>query len=258
MWLPWNIRMMTLHFRENMSKKLRGLVPGGACKSSRSVAVSSALRFCRGGLPGYGANRSVRVDLTGDRTGDRLVLTSEDGKTEAVVTAGETAQLQGDCGAGLCLRKVTRRSPTLGAHPPRCSVVLFDGTDTRAFDNGRMNDKGWLQAGTEIIPRYRNFQMHLEFLLPYMPDQVSQKRGNSGVYIHSRYEVQILDSFGTRGEFNECGSLYRQRPPDLNMCLPPRIWQTYDITFRAPTFDRCGKQVLSCPHFSTAQRSARP
>jgi hypothetical protein len=111
----------------------------------------------------------------------------------------------------------------------------------RAFKNARVLD-GLLQMGAELIPTYRSFQMHLEFLVPYMPAARSQGRGNSGIYLQSRYEVQILDSFGLPGLANECGGLYRQRAPDLNMAFPPLSWQTYDITFRPPVFDRCGQK----------------
>ena len=63
------------------------------------------------------------------------------------------------------------------------------------------------------------------------------------MYIQQRYEVQILDSFGLTGEPNQCGGLYRQQPPDINMCYPPLAWQTYDIYFRAARWDGQGNKI---------------
>jgi hypothetical protein len=143
------------------------------------------------------------------------------------------------------LRKVLRVSPTMGAAPPSGAIVLFDGSDTGKLRNPKVTPEGWLLAGTETVDPYQSFVLHGEFRVPYKPSATGQARGNSGFYIQSRYEVQVLDSFGLEGVFNECGALYRQRAPDVNACLPPLTWQTYDIDFRVPGFDAEGNKFAN-------------
>jgi hypothetical protein len=75
-----------------------------------------------------------------------------------------------------------------------------------------------------------------------MPEAEGQHRGNSGVYLQERYEVQILDSFGQPSTIDGCGALYKQRRPDVNMCLAPGVWQTLDLDFRAPRYDAQGNK----------------
>jgi len=193
-----------------------------------------------GGLPGYGADQVTRIDLTGQKEGQSLSLASANRKWEVVVHEGKTATISGVTDSERPLHKVGRASPTMHAPPPPGSIVLFDGRGTDAFRDAKTTSEGWLESGTELIPVFRDFTMHLEFMTPYMPHASSQGRGNSGVYIQGRYEVQILDSFGSSGNFNECGALYRYQKPSISMCLPPLTWQTYDITFFAPRYDRCG------------------
>ena len=83
---------------------------------------------------------------------------------------------------------------------------------------------------------FRDHRLHVEFL-------IMKPRGNSGVYHSGRWETQILDSFGLEGRDNECGGIYSVARPRLNMCLPPLSWQTYDVAFKAATFDAAGQRT---------------
>jgi 3-keto-disaccharide hydrolase len=196
-----------------------------------------------GGLPGTGWNLRDRFKMWGEVRNGTIRLRSPRHRFRVTPDAAEILTLDGQLLGRL--DKVLRVSPTLGKKPPKGAIVLFDGKDTKHFVRARMTKDGLLQAGTTFRDSYRDFTMHLEFQLPFMPFARGQGRGNSGLYIQNRYEVQILDSFGLNGAFNECGSMYRQRMPDLNMCLPPLQWQTYDIAFRAPRFDAAGKKTAN-------------
>lgn len=147
------------------------------------------------------------------------------------------------------LRRVRRASPTLGEPPPPGAVVLFDGTNLDRFRSAR----GWVVTpqGTMLVTpkspdistvdKFSDIQLHLEFRLPYRPEKRGQDRGNSGVFLQNTYEIQILDSFGLAGYYDECGAVYKIAAPRANVCRPPLEWQTYDITYRAPRFDAAGK-----------------
>jgi len=194
-----------------------------------------------GGLPGSGWDRKSKRELSGRRaengvelTGDDLRVVLQDGRARL---ASVERQLVGQ------LEKVHRESPTLGKEPPEEAVVLFDGEETEYLKGGEITEDGLLTEGVELTKLAQDFQLHLEFRLPYMPYARGQGRANSGVYLHKRYEVQILDSFGLEGEFNEAGALYREHKPLVNMCLPPLTWQTYDIAFQAPRFDENGNKT---------------
>lgn len=84
---------------------------------------------------------------------------------------------------------------------------------------------------------YRDAHIHIEWREPDMPEATGQYKGNSGVYIHGCYEVQILDSYGIEKPLdNDCGGIYQMHAPLTNACKPALEWQTYDILFRAPRF----------------------
>lgn len=135
---------------------------------------------------------------------------------------------------------------------PKTATVLFDGTDVSKWERQGGGQIKWKQIGDamQIVPKsgsivtedaYRDFILHVEFKTPQLPPHVKgQGRGNSGVYIQRRYEVQILDSYGLEPKYNECGSLYRTKAPDRNVCKKPGEWQSYDIMFRAARFDGIG------------------
>jgi len=189
----------------------------------------------RGGLPGAGWNRHTKTRLNGQVVNGLLLLLGSE--CNYLVASGVATSLD----ATGRLIKVDRVSPTMGLGPPAGAIVLFDGSSTGQLSGAKVTPDGLLQAGVLTAMPVAAFRLHLEFRTPYMPAARGQARGNSGVYIQQRYELQILDSFGLEGIENECGGLYRQTRPELNMCLPPLAWQTYDVWFTPPQFGADGK-----------------
>lgn len=198
-----------------------------------------------GGLPGYGwPVGGTRIKYSGTREGTKLTLTGE--SKNITIENGHAViwTADGKCPIGGA-RKVHRQSPTIGWAPPRCATVLFDGTNDDLFKDNPFSDDGIVQKDALTKDPIGDMQLHVEFRLPYMPYASEQGRSNSGVYIQTRYEVQILDSFGFDKKINGIGALYTQREPDLNMALPPLSWQTYDIWFKGPRFDSDGKKSVN-------------
>jgi hypothetical protein len=159
------------------------------------------------------------------------------------------------------LEKVTRLPPSLGAKPPEGAVVLFDGSGFEhwepVFRGKGAGGVNWtLQDGAMRIrpdrdahrhslrtrERFGDLQLHIEFHLPLLPGNQGQSRANSGVSIGG-LELQVLDSYGLPGYYNECGAFYKRAAPTVNMCAPPLQWQTYDVTFRAPRYDDEGRMT---------------
>jgi hypothetical protein len=194
-------------------------------------------------LPGNSWNRRDKWPLKTSFSEGRLTMTGEQWQF-AVCGAGADVFDRDGHWIGR-LTKVIRESPSLGALPPPGALVLFDGSNADHFVNGKVVDGGLLAEGADTKQPLGDFFLHLEFKTPYMPQARGQGRGNSGVYIQGRYEVQVLDSFGLKGEDNECGGLYKTKAPELNMCLPPLVWQTYDIYFTAPRFGDGGKKTAN-------------
>jgi len=195
-----------------------------------------------GGLPGAGWDGSEKEHADGTTVDavptfsikkDHIVLRINDGVMTVTKNGSEKV---GE------LKKVERKSPTLGAKPPTGAVVLFDGTTPENFKGGRMTDDGLLMEGVTSKQNFGDFTLHMEFFTPFKPQARGQGRGNSGFYAQGRYEVQILDSFGLEGKSNECGGVYGIADPAVNMCFPPLSWQTYDVEFTAAKWQD-GKKV---------------
>lgn len=159
----------------------------------------------------------------------------------------------GDIG-GLQLAKAEDKVDVAVVAPPPGALVLFDGTnldpwvstDGKSPAPWKLVDGHAMQVQKGGIMTRRKFdghlKLHVEFRVPYMPNATGQGRGNSGVYLQGRYEVQILDSYGRKSKDDDCGGIYKVAVPLVNACKAPTVWQSYDIDFRAPVF-RDGKRV---------------
>jgi hypothetical protein len=144
------------------------------------------------------------------------------------------------------------------SEPPTDAVVLFDGRDLGQWRHRRTGaPAAWAVADGAVtvvrgtgdivsVPTFTDALIHLEFREPDMPEAKGQAKGNSGVYVQGRYEIQVLDSFGWKvpGK-GDCGAIYDQFAPLSNACRPPLQWQTYDIIFRAARVDSAG--AVSAP-----------
>jgi hypothetical protein len=131
--------------------------------------------------------------------------------------------------------------------PPSDATVLFDGTSLEAWQNGDEAAK-WnlitsssameVKKGTGSLRTKQSFgdvQLHIEWASPSVVKGNGQGRGNSGVYLQGRYEIQVLDSFNNTTYFDgQAGSFYGNAAPLVNVSRPPGKWQTYDILFVAP------------------------
>ncbi len=192
-----------------------------------------------GGLPGAGWSGKTRVFLNG-QTADSVTIvrgTNFEGEIKDGKLAGTA-----EAGVHYEMKKVERKSPTLGAKPPQGAKVLFDGSSLGGWAKGSL-DGDLLVPEASTKDKFKDFTLHIEFRTPFMPKSRGQGRGNSGVYLLDQYECQVLDSFGLEGLDNECGGIYKQSKPSVNMCYPPLSWQTYDIDFQAAKFDESGKKT---------------
>ncbi len=133
---------------------------------------------------------------------------------------------------------------TLGKAPPEGAKALLGGKLEGWTDKSGTKPAPWTfkDGVLQVAPgrgdiktkdKFKSFQLHVEFNVPYMPKAKGQGRGNSGVYLQGIYELQVLDSYGLALQDNDCGAIYKQIIPSENACLPPLQWQTYDVTLHS-------------------------
>ena len=132
---------------------------------------------------------------------------------------------------------------------PSDAVVLFDGTDLSSWQSLDGGDPTWTveNGSVEVNSRTGNIrtkdefgsvQLHIEFACPSEVRGSSQGRGNSGVFLIGKYEMQVLDGYDNPTYSDgTTGAIYSQFPPLVNATRPPGEWQAYDIVFEAPEYD---------------------
>lgn len=142
--------------------------------------------------------------------------------------------------------------------PPSDAIILYDGSTTDEWVRREDGTPiGWTSADGELTVmkgtgdiiskrEFNSLQLHLEWRSPQVVEGEGQGRGNSGVFFQERYEVQILDSYQNRTYSNgQAGAIYKQHPPLVNAMRPTSEWETYDIIFEAPVFNKDGMKVRS-------------
>lgn len=134
------------------------------------------------------------------------------------------------------------------ADAPSDAIVLFNGSNADAWQGRDGGAIKWkvedgamtVAAGTGEIRTKQGFgdcQLHIEWRTPAEVKGSDQGRGNSGIFLMGRYELQVLDNYNNKTYANgQAGGIYKQLPPLVNACRPPGEWQTYDVIFTAPRF----------------------
>jgi hypothetical protein len=152
-------------------------------------------------------------------------------------------------------------TPGIGTAPPSDAVVLFSGVDFSQWQSAKGDSVRWkLEDGAMTVVRktgnistrrgFGDCQLHIEWRTPAKVEGESQGRGNSGIFLQSRYELQVLDSYENRTYSNgQAGSMYKQAIPLVNACRKPGEWQAYDVVYSAPRF--AGDGAVQKPAFIT-------
>lgn len=236
-----------------------------------------------GGLPGDGWDGGRYGLLESGPRSDGTVEFRSPGDDGASAVLDENGMALKRGGRTILLKRVERKSETLGKQPPAGAIVLFGGAkpNVDAFEERKdiegmtapLMFDGNLMAGAVTKRKFRDYTLHVEFMTGWEPQNIPWRRADAGVYMLARYEVAIGDSFGfdfdlsgatspnrpklldDRGKTSKfppakntsaprvCGSVFTYPSKVPNSCLPPLVWQTLDIDFRAPRFDATGKKT---------------
>jgi hypothetical protein len=227
-------------------------------ESFRAVAFT-------GGLPGMGWDGKAGISLQGKFQGNAALFSNASGWSFSVDSLGVNLIGLNASQQKFVLAKTIRQSPTLLAKPPGEAQFLFNGVLDSNWISAKLDDENYLlpqgigeATGAITLRTFTDFTMHIEFRIPFLPQATGQNRGNSGIYIQKRYELQILDSFGFFPDDSveatrQCGAIWEQSRPRVNMCLPPLVWQTYDIDFTAARFEADGKTLKTRAQISVRQ-----
>jgi hypothetical protein len=158
--------------------------------------------------------------------------------------------------------------------PPADAIVLFDGGGLEAWQHADGRDAEWIVGGGAMTVKagsgslrtradFGSCQLHVEWRTPDPPQNESQMRGNSGVFLMGLYEVQVLDSWrNVTYADGQAAAIYGQQPPLVNACRPPGAWQSYDVFFRAPRFGDDGalleRALITVLHNGVLVHHAQP
>ena len=144
-------------------------------------------------------------------------------------------------------------TPEAPGQPPSDAIVLFDGKDLSKWESDKTGPALWKvengyfevvkgKGGIHTKEGFGDVQLHAEWMAPNPPVGKDQDRGNSGIFLMGKYEVQVLDSYESKTYADgQASALYGQYPPLVNPVRPPGEWQAYDIVFFGPRFDKDGK-----------------
>lgn len=140
---------------------------------------------------------------------------------------------------------------------PSDAIILYNGSNLNEWQHLDGKEVTWINSNNELTVKnksgdiqtkqsFGDCQLHIEWKTPGIVLGEGQNRGNSGIFLQDRYEVQVLDNYDNVTYSNgQASSIYKQTIPLVNACKQPGSWQTYDIIYKAPVFDKSGKKTSS-------------